>query len=238
MKRTISIKLGVTGSENQALLELQQLFSVVCNRIAEIAEETGETNRVRLHHKSYAIVRGSFPLLGSQMACNAIQKVSQALKAKKHKKKSTFKKTGSVHFDKRTYSLKNGILSLYTLKGRIRLSLDISAFHQDFLDSGAVREAELIRKGKEWFFNLVLEMPEVDFRQDGKLMAVDFGENNLAATSTGKLFGGGSLINQRDEYLAHRKRLQSNGSQSARRRLRKISGREKRHVKHVNHSSS
>jgi putative transposase len=38
--------------------------------------------------------------------------------------------------------------------------------------------------------------------------------------------------------LGHRKRLQSNGSQPAKKRLRQISGREKRHVRHVNHCVS
>src|SRR5579885_3592151 len=69
-------------------------------------------------------------------------------------------------------------------------------------------------------------------------MAVDFGENNLAATSTGKVFGGGMLRFARDQYLALRGRIQSNGTQKSKQLLRKVSGREKRHVRHVNHEVS
>jgi IS605 OrfB family transposase len=172
------------------------------------------------------------------MCCNAIAKTSNALKAQKHPKQILFKHGCSVHFDKRTYSLKNGILSLFTLQGRIRIPLEISAFHKGFLDYGTPKEAELVRRGKRWFFHLVLDLPDVLPMEAGDAMGVDLGENVLAATSTGKLFGGGPLRAHRDQFLGTRKRLQSNGSQSAKKRLRKISGRERRSVKHVNHCIS
>jgi IS605 OrfB family transposase len=63
-------------------------------------------------------------------------------------------------------------------------------------------------------------------------------ENTLAAASTGKVFGGGALRHRRDRDLALRRRLQSNGSQSARQKLRHVSGKEVRRVRHVNHETS
>ena len=238
MKRTVSLKLNVSGTDLQALCELQEHFSNACNYVAVIALEKKESNRIRLHHLSYYQLKANFPQLGSQMSCNAIAKTAQALKALKKPRKILFRKRISVHFDKRTYSLKNGILSLFTLRGRVQLPLKISPFHAHYLELGKIKEAELVRKGKLWFFHLVLDFPEVASLPKGKVMAVDFGENNLAATSTGKLFGGGPLKAQRDKFLGHRRRLQSNGSQSAKQRLRQISGREKRHVMHVNHCVS
>lgn len=235
MKRTISIKLKVSDESNQALLDLQSTFSKSCNLVAEIADREKVSNRVKLHHLCYATLRNSLPALGSQMACNAIGKVSHALSAMKRKIKVSFKESASVHFDKRTYSLKGNILSLFTLKGRVRFVLDLSPFHLKYMEKGAIKEAELVRKGKLWFFNLVLDLPTKALRMNGTIVAVDFGENNLAAISTGKLLGGGALKLQRDKFLAHRSRLQCNGSQSAKQRLRKISGREQRHVRHVNH---
>ncbi len=124
---------------------------------------------------------------------------------------------------------------MFTPKGRVQISLEISAFHQAFVDVGVPKEAELVRRGNRWFFHLVLDLPDVLPIETGKAMGVDLGENVLAATSTGKLFGGGALRAQRDQFLGMRRRLQSKGSQSAKQRLRQISGREKRNVKHVNH---
>jgi IS605 OrfB family transposase len=235
VKRTIAIKLNVSSKENQDFLELQDLFSSACTRVAEIAIQQKETNRTRLHHLSYYLLKEEFPTLGSQMCCNAIGKTAHALKALKKPREILFRKGVSVHFDKRTYSLKNRVLSLFTLKGRVQLQLEMSSYHADYLSQGQVKEAELVRKGKRWFFHLVLDLPEVTRSASGKTLAVDFGENNLAATSTGKLFGGAALKAQREKFLGHRRRLQSNGSQSAKQRLRQISGREKRHVTYVNH---
>ncbi len=118
--------------------------------------------------------------------------VAQALKVLKQPSPILFKNGCSVHFDKRTYSLKRDRLSLFTLEKRVRLQLDISSFHRAFLESGAVKEAELVRKGKRWFFHLVLDLPDVAPVASAEAMGVDFGENVLAAVSTGKLFGGGA----------------------------------------------
>lgn len=70
------------------------------------------------------------------------------------------------------------------------------------------------------------------------MLAVDVGENNLATTSNGTIHGGGKLKYERDKFLARRRKLQSNGSRSAKRCLKRISGRERRHVKETNHKVS
>jgi len=235
VKRTIVIKLSVSEVQAEALSELQELFTTACNQVASVAATVKERNRVRLHHLCYRSLRQSLPGLGAQMCCNAVAKTAAALKAQKHPKQVLFKKGCSVHFDKRTYSLKGQTVSLFTPRGRIRLPLEISAFHRAFLDFGVLKEAELVRRKKRWFFHLVLDIPDVLPVETGKAIAVDLGENVLAATSTGRLFGGGALRAKRDQFLALRKRLQSKGSQAARQRLRKISGKEKRNVQHVNH---
>src|SRR5690606_10532082 len=101
-------------NEVQALALLQDRFTLACNRVAEVALAEKESNRVRLHHLCYYPLRKEFPELGAQMCCNAIAKVSQALKVLKKPKPVLFKNGCSVHFDKRTYSLKGEALSLFT----------------------------------------------------------------------------------------------------------------------------
>jgi IS605 OrfB family transposase len=95
----------------------------------------------------------------------------------------------------------------------------------------------VFRKGR-WYFNLVVASRDAEPLASGLVMGVDVGENNLAAHSFGKVFGGEHLRDQRDRYLALRRRLQSNGSQSAKQKLRQVSGKEARRVKHLNHETS
>ena len=247
MKRTISIKLATSPEQNERLTLLQQAFARACNALVSFAVETKCTNRVKLHHLGYYITREIVPDLGSQMTCNAVAAVIQSYKSllsnnPEFKKTDwptiTFRETGSVHFDKRTYSIKGHVLSLFTTQGRIIVPMKLGEFQRNFLETGIPKEAELVyRKGK-FFFNLVLDLPEVAKRETGIVAGVDLGENNIAAISSGKLFGGGKLRHDRDKFLALRGRLQRNGSQSARQLLCKVSGREARHVKHVNHEVS
>jgi len=122
-----------------------------------------------------------------------------------------------VHFDKRTYSFtKQGKLSLYTLSKRIKVSFSLGEKQRELFKLGIAKEAELIYRKGCWYFNLVLEIPH-QIQSEPKevvrtVLGVDVGENNLAATSTGKVFGGGHLRHTRDRYLAKRRRLQSNGT--------------------------
>lgn len=89
------------------------------------------------------------------------------------------------------------------------------AFQKAYLEQGTPKEAELVFRGGKWFFNLVLELPDRPPTRGNLTLGVDLGENNMATTSSGKILGGGQLRHNRDRYLALRRRLQSNGSQSA-----------------------
>ena len=244
MLKTVSLKLKATAEQAQGLLELQVAYSSACNQLVPVVVENRCWNRVALHNLVYSDLRKKTSL-GSQMCCNAIFSVCKAYKSqnalRKIKKDSVpeinFSKT-SVHFDKRTYSFKGNFLSLYTLTGRTKIECITGKHQSALLETGSPKEAELIFKNGNWLFNLVLEFAEVEPVKSENVLGVDVGENNLAATSTGKLFGGGNLRHRRDEYLSFRSRLQSNGSQSARQMLGQVSGKEQRRVRHTNHEVS
>ena len=247
MKRTISLKLLSSSAQGRTLEKVQAMFTSACNAVVRYASENKCNNNVSLHHLCYYSVREHFSTLGSQMVCQSIRAVASSYKTlfsnrprlkKEDWPKIAFGKHSSVHYDKRTYSLKGDVLSLFTLEGRIHVPLKIGGFQQKYLDIGTPKEAELIQKKGHWYFNLVLDIPDPEFLASGDVLGIDMGENNLAATSTGKLFGGGKLRHKRDKYLQLRRRLQGNGSKSAKQLLKKVSVRESRRVRHVNHEIS
>jgi IS605 OrfB family transposase len=242
MKRTISIRLKVTQEQEELLLRLQEAFLAACNSIVPTSMEHRCWNRVALHNLVYRQVRQTSSL-GSQMVCNAIFAVCKAYKAITVVKDEPipqiqFHKNRSVHFDKRTYSIKGATLSLYTLEGRQRFPMRMGPFQETIFSTGLPREGELIcRKGK-WFFNLVIELPDIAVSESTQILAVDIGENVLAATSSGKFYGGGKTRHERLKFLDKRRKLQSNGTQSSKQLLKKISGKEARRIKHINHNVS
>jgi hypothetical protein len=101
----------------------------------------------------YRSLRERFPQLGSQMACNAIYSVCRACRAVYQAPESPFNMTrldgrplpllqfssaAPVYFDRHTLSVKHGRLSMFTLDGRIRFDLALSAsderrFHEEKL---------------------------------------------------------------------------------------------------------
>ena len=246
MMRTASIKLEVTPAQSEALGALRSAYAEACNLLVPVVQEHRVWNRVALHQLAYTSLRELSPL-GSQMCCNAIYSVCQAYRSQKERGCISPEtaiplihfKDGSVHYDKRTYTLKpDGTLSLYTLTGRITVAMRPGRHQRRILQGGIPREAELIRRNRKWFFNLVVESIDTPARASGPVLGVDIGELNLAATSTGRLFGGEALRHRRDQHQALRRRLQSNGSQSARQKLRQVSGKEARRVRNLNHEVS
>ncbi|MCR5258423.1 MAG: hypothetical protein K6E40_09740 [Desulfovibrio sp.] len=210
MKRTVSIKLSTTPEQNATLEAMQKEFSVACNQIVQIVATSIYANRVALHHLSYYAVYELHPVLGSQMACNAVKAVADAYKtffANNPKKRReewdllAFKK-GFVHYDARMYSMKGSQLSLFMLSGCIKVEMRIGDFQTKYLAKGKAKESELVHRRGRWYFNLVLDLPDAEPQGGDGVLGVDIGENNLAATSTGRLFGGGQLRCERDKFLA------------------------------------
>src|SRR5271156_3707360 len=185
MKRTISIRLEVIKSQEKQLLDLQSAFLEACNSIVPTAMEHRCWNRIALHNLVYDQTRKSSSL-GSQMVCNAIFSVCKAYKAKAPLKDEPvpsiqFRKNRSIHFDKRTYSIKGNIISLYTLEGRLRIPMRKGPFQEAIFSKGLPREGELVHRKGRWYFNLVIELPDTPLSEAPNLLAVDLGENVLAA---------------------------------------------------------
>lgn len=245
MLRTACIALNVTPELAQRLGALRTAYAAACNRLVPLVQKERCWNRVGLHQLGYRRLRQE-TALGAQMACNAIFSVCKAYRSQRAQGRIASDKAvpalcfsrASVHFDHRTYTLKGEAVSLNTLQGRMLVPMILGEHQRRILRSGLPKEAELVLRRGRWFFNLVVESCDGDTVTSGPVMGVDVGENTLAASSTGRIWGGEALRHRRDQHLALRRRLQSNGSQSARQTLRQVSGRERRRVGHINHETS
>jgi len=142
MKSIVQVRLDGTPEQTARLRRLQVAFAEVCNSIAPVVQQTRCWNRVALHHLLYRQLRERFPALGSQMVCNAIYSVSRSARVVLQHPASPwnvnklgeaplpqlrFADTAPVYFDRHTLSLKNGGLSMFTLDGRMRFEVRLSA---------------------------------------------------------------------------------------------------------------
>ena len=83
MKRTVSLKLLTSPEQSEALFSLAEAYSRACNAMTPTVQAHRCWNRVALHHLTYYSIREAFPLLGSQMVCQAIHRVADAYKTMK-----------------------------------------------------------------------------------------------------------------------------------------------------------
>jgi len=148
----------------------------------------------------------------------------------------------------RDYGFKvNQQVSILTLNGRVVVSYQGYDEHLKWLKHGAaIGTAKLwYDKPHKQYYLLVsyeVERPDPTPEQHTQIVGVDVGVRYLAVTSTYKgepTFHSGSQVrNRANHYARLRKRLQRKGTRSATRRLKAISGRERRLKANANHTIS
>ncbi len=158
--------MNATPEQAQKLVELQAAFAQLCNALAPTVQQTRNWNRVTLHHLAYRSLRQQFPSIGSQMVCNAIYAVSRTARQVFQNPASPFHLSrlgdrplplmqfadnNPVYFDRHTLSLKAGVLSLFTLDGRMRMNVTLRPADEAQFHERKLREVILLRRKDENF---------------------------------------------------------------------------------------
>lgn len=231
------LKLQPTPEQHDLLLRTLEEANAACNWISQEAYREKVFKQFSLHKIVYRPARERFNL-SAQMVVRAIAKVAQAYKISARKQRG-FKQHGAFPFDNRILSFKldKREVSIWTLTGRARIPFLCSDRAFELLQ-GDRGEADLcfIRGEFYLFVACTVETPEpIDV--DGAL-GVDLGLINVATDSDGAQYSGAHVVSIRERRHRQRKRLQAKGTKSAKRVLRRLSGRETRFMTNVNHTIS
>ena len=162
MNFSLSVPLDAAPEQKSRLQALQLAFAQVCNALAPVVQQSHCWNRVALHHLMYRQLRERFPVMGSQMVCNAIYSVSRAARLVYQHPGSpfcvgrggaagtdvplprlVFLPSAPVFFDRHTLSMKQNQLSMYTLDGRMRFQLTLPAEQVALFERSRLREVVL-----------------------------------------------------------------------------------------------
>jgi len=228
---TIRCKLFTDQDLAEDLLKTCEAFAEGCNHILQLASEKKTKNALQLHRLSYHVMREKYHL-SANLAVRAIRRVSAAFSKKKRPRH--FKPT-SVSYDARIFSFfeENYSVSLKTLQGRKKIFLDIGDYQKKALIGQKPTAATLVRRGKEWYFDICVERESFSVR--GETMGIDLGLKNIAYTNTGLFFSGEKRQAFKLKQAQIRASLQSKNTRGAKQRLKKLSGYEKRRIRHDNH---
>jgi len=251
VQRTIRLPLLLTDEQQAVLLETVQQYTECFNAVAAYGWEQGEKNSVELHKATYYPLREAHPYLPSQLVISARVKATEALKSAftwKVKKEREFPKKvaralardkpaptfkpvrcphsdiSSIRYDQRSYAFHGDHVSLATVAGRQVIGLHLYPYARRLLAQTIEYDsADLIfRKGRFWL-HLVVTLPDMDFVSNGDVVGVDFGITRPAVASHNKFFGKRSWKNTERRYFRLKRALQSKGSDSAKRHLKKLS---------------
>lgn len=212
------------------------MFNAACNDISRKAFDNCFPNKYKLHKLVYYSIKEKYRL-PSQLVVRAISKVAESYKIDWtciH----VFDGHGSIIYDKRILSF-NGLdsVSMNTLHGRIRMPIIFGGYQKQRL-SRVHGQADLIYRNNTFHLAVVVDILEEPEYEPIDYIGVDHGVKNIATTSDKKNYAG-DVINQKRIAIAKlRSRLQKKGTRSAKRRLKKISGKEKRFQKVVSHNIS
>jgi IS605 OrfB family transposase len=253
VRRTAITRLSVTDEQRDLLEQTITEWKRGCQLATDMA--WGKCNaKSDVQPLAYDPVREETNL-GSQHAILATHQAAQAITGcieRRSNGKKVSKPTftaPTVKYDTRTMTLfEDDTVSLATTESRVRCDLalpdDEDGYQRQYLDSDewSVTESTLTARDGEFFLHIGFRRHKTDTErgtaEDGTVLGVDLGIENLAVTSTGYFFSGRELTHDLREFEKVRAGLQQTGTRSAHRTLEQSSGRELRSVRDVLHGAS
>lgn len=235
-KRTVKIKLNPTPPDKLIIQQTLDACNKAMNWISEMAWQKKCFNRVALHHLLYYELRDRFNL-PSQIAIALKDKICASYKADNKKKHSFKAKAFPLNFPRTAKLVSETVISFNTIKGRLRVFMILGDFQKQYLrdKSWRIRESEIVYSNHKYFLHLVVQRDEPEETKADKPVGVDLGINRSATPSNKAKLRIKNFKSVRNHYRQVRKQLQSKGTRGAKRPLRRLSGKEKRLCKHINH---
>lgn len=237
MKLIAQVKLLTTKEQKRALLETLGFANDACNAISEMAWDTQTFGQYNLHKIAYAKMRERFPL-SAQIVVRCIAKVADAYKLDKETKR-TVKQYGAIAFDDRilTWRTRQQFVTIWTTDGRQKIPYICGERQKRLLES-RLGESDLVFRKDNFYLLAVCEVPEPTPADIDSVLGVDFGIARIATDSDGQSYSGEQVEVKRQWYARRRATLQKISTRSAKRKLKKMSGRQRRYQADVNHCVS
>ena len=242
MYRTVKLLLQPVESDCFALRQTLEQFTVSFNRVAQHGFTNNLSNGVKLHHATYKSLRKELPDLPSNLLIQARVKAAEtivsvfSLRKKGRKVSQPVCKLCPVRYNERTMNLKwdKQIVSLSTINGRKKIPFVVPRYAAKYVGNKPATADLIYRNGSFWL-HVVLEIKTPDFTDSAETVGVDFGIARPAVTSKNLFLGERHWRELENRTFRLRRALQSKGTKSAKRHLKKLSGKQLRRRKDHDH---
>ena len=231
----------------------------LCNSAANTASATGFARKVTTPRALQRLAYQDMKELGlsAQPALHVLRKTAGAYAALRANAKNgnlgrpasarylkamdkpiQFRADAAQPFDDRCLSWNHTAqtVSIWTVDGRIRNIAFVGEPGQlAMLAEHRQGESDLLTHQGKWYLLATVDVPAATLVEPDGFIGVDMGIVNIATTSAGQNWSGDRINRLRHKNRRLRAKLQAKGTKSAKRLLKKISGREARFSADTNH---
>lgn len=241
MIRTIKLLLEIPDGAKDRILQTMRDYTVAFNTCAEWGFANHTANKVNCHHATYFDIRQAVPNLPCALLQGARDCACESLKANKCHVKPLRKEFSAMRYNQRVIriNLKGGFATLATTSGRVRATFFVPEYYLKY-SGWKVKSSNLSlnRNDSRFYLHCQVESRTPDPLSELHVLGIDRGIVNIAVCSDNTFFNSRAAKNRRSQYAWLRAQLQAKGTASARRKLKRMSGRERRFVADVNHCIS
>jgi len=254
--RNVSVKISPKD-----FLPFMITYNNIYNKSIDICFDKKINNYSTLNAKTYSKFKKEYPDIPSNiLQCisrNVIGNIRSSLtkylknnklkrndeniiKAFDNIKKSYKKQYSSIMLNSRNISLSkenilsySSFLSLKRIKEKINIPNYFNKkYPNKILKCGTIK---FDSKKQQFFAILCFEIISINPSKNFKVLGIDRGLNNIVYASNGFCFSSDKLYHKKKRYQYNRSKIQSKGTPSAKRCLKRLSGKEKRFDENVNH---
>jgi len=242
MDRTIRIRLLPTPEQTTALTATARQFTDAFNLVCAHGWAEGEKNGVRLHHATYRDSKDAAPNLVSDLHIQARVKATEAIKSALTRQRQG-RRASCPHsiscpprYNVHTYRLDwvAGVVNLSTIEGRQPIPFVVPAYAVRYAGCPPAT-ADLVQRRGQWYLHVVVSVPAPAMQPTEVVVGVDLGVTRAAVSSDNRFHGERRwrALEARDFRL--RRKLQAKGTKSAKRHLKRLSGKTARRRRDHDH---
>jgi len=239
MQRTLKIKIPI----QKELIQTIEQYNQIKQEIILIAQKEKTTNKNIIHQLTYKNTRKQYPNFPSALIQTARDTAVECLKQNNYKNKYKniqLNKFGAIRLDKRNIrvNLQHQLYSISSTNGRIKGNFLLNKYYKEKYLNWSVKGATLKYKNNELILHLVVEKQNITNQILNKVLGIDRGINNILVCSNNQFFNSKKLKAIKGKYQYLKASLQSKGTRSAKRKLKRIAEKEQRFVRDLNHQLS
>lgn len=194
---------------------------------------------VELHSKFYSKFRAENPEIPSQVVIRGEQACLSAyrsIKSNKHKIEKPIEKNNlSIRLDKRLYTWKNNKIKLTSLNGRVLVDFHRYPKLNEFLGKYEFCDPQLFYRNNKIWIGLTFKIQTKPESVEKTAVGIDLGVNRAVATSEGIIIQDKKFNKEKRKLRFLKRKLQSRGTKSARKHLKKLRRKERNKNKNQTH---